>query len=1007
MRAWRRIARIAYGLFLLVEGTARAQDVAPRPAPQAPTLRAVAAGVAARASPQAPPVRASAQKPQLAIPAGLPRYEIDAVLDLERRRVTARERIVFTNRSKVATRELVLHVYPRYQVKVEDKAILSKTLETLRLSPEEAMDTAGRRLTVNSVRVSGQAAPVPFEFDPNIDTILIVPLPTTVAPGGSVTAEVDFIVDLPDYWGRWGHHRGITYLLNWYPVLAHHDDRGWERTPFVPWHQPWHQEAGHYDVRFDLPERQVVASTGRITQQIGAGEGRKIVTIAASPARDFAFVCSDRFVTRERNVGGTRVRVHAFPEHGANADHLLEFAAEVIPLYERWFGPYFDEEFEIAPSFFGWNGNESSGLVLIDDRVMRIPSSGKRYLDHLVTHETCHQWFWNVVGTDGWAETFMDEGVVNGITALRLDEKYGRNAPLITWSQGLTWLPTIGREDLRLAGYYGWRARGNTGPVIQELDKMGNVGALFSLAYDRGGKVVGMIRNRLGPERFFAFLQKIYHDYSYKTFRYADLKRELAAFDPAGDWPTFLDGWLIEHKDTDWGVERVQVGSPDPGSGQREVTVELRQKGTMVEPTVVLCRCGDADLRVPIWPERGSYDVPGAKVSHVAKEDRWVVKVQAPDSPSQVIVDPDHALLDAVPDNNRWKPEVLWRLTPFMTPLDEASQFQAYDRVSIVAGPFIDQYARGGFKVGAQRIERWQATLWAGTEPALREAIFGGQFTLLHFPLPKWSAGLFYEEGLYNFYNDKRHSGGRAFLRYRFLETSSFLIDDQGFAELYFGTGNEFWPGDDGRPVNGTLNAFGARYRLSTLFPYWDPVKGFEFETTAEYGDTAFGSSETYVRTTGEFGVVRPLPTWSGAPSKSRLAFRAYGGFGWPDNQPLFRLGGGRRLRALDLSENLGSSLWLANFEWRFPLWRDLDQDMLDHVVTVRNLLGAVFYDVGQSYLRGNWGPVVHGVGVGLRIDTILFSFLERASIRIDIAQPVGLGGNRGPVIWFGLNQLF
>ena len=31
---------------------------------------------------------------------------------------------------------------------------------------------------------------------------------------------------------------------------------------------------------------------------------------------------------------------------------------------------------------------------------------------------------------------------------------------------------------------------------------------------------------------------------------------------------------------------------------------------------------------------------------------------QAPAAPSQVIVDPDHALLDAVPANNRWKPEV-------------------------------------------------------------------------------------------------------------------------------------------------------------------------------------------------------------------------------------------------------------------------------------------------------------------------------------------------------------
>ena len=57
---------------------------------------------------------------------------------------------------------------------------------------------------------------------------------------------------------------------------------------------------------------------------------------------------------------------------------------------------------------------------------------------------------------------------------------------------------------------------------------MGNLGALFSLAYDRGGKVVEMIHNRLGAERFFAFFRKIYHDYAFETFRYADLKRELA-----------------------------------------------------------------------------------------------------------------------------------------------------------------------------------------------------------------------------------------------------------------------------------------------------------------------------------------------------------------------------------------------------------------------------------------------------------------------------------------------
>jgi hypothetical protein len=948
----------------------------------------------ARPSPQGP------QRPK--VPEGLPRYDLDVRIDASAHRVVARERVEFTNRARVWTKELVFHVYPRYQVAESDRLILSKTLEMLRLSPAEAMDDRGRRLEVAACRVAGRA--VAPSFDPEVDTVMIVPLAEPLAPGATVVAEVDFVLDLPDKWGRWGQHNGVTYLVNWYPILAHHDDRGWERTPFVPWHQPWHQEAGHYRVRLDLPEGQIVASTGKIVRREPAAGGRQRLTIEAKPARDFALVCSDRFETRERQVGDTLVRVASFPEHGANAEAVLDSACEVIPLYERWFGPCPDDEFEIAPSFFGWNGNECSGLVLLDDRVLRISSAGRRYLDHLVTHETCHQWWWNCVGTDGYAETFMDEGLVNCFTALRLDAKYGRKAPLIVWPKGLSWLPTIGREDLRLSGYYGWRARGNTGPVVQDLKAMGNLNALFSLAYDRGGKVVEMVRNRLGEERFFAFFQSVYAKYAWGTFRVDDLRRELVAFDPKGGWDAFLDGWLLAHEETDWSVERVKVESPSANDpAVRPVSIELRQSGRMVEPTVVLCRCGGADLRVPIWPDRGNYEVPGAKVTR--KDDRWVVRVDAPAAPTQVEVDPDHALLDAKPDNNRWKPEVAWRVSPFVTPMDESSQFQAYDRPSIVAGPFIDQYARGGFRVTAQRIERWQITGWAGTEPALREAIFGGQASLLHFPWPSWTAGVFYEEGLYNFYNDKRHSGGRAFLRYRFLQSSSFIVDDPGFAELYLGTGNEFWAGDDGRPVNGNLTAIGGRFRMSTLAPYWDPVGGHLIEASAEYGDKVFGSSRDYVRMTGEYGIVRPLPEGWGYLSDTRVAARVYGGMGFPDTAPYFRLGGGRRLRALDLSQNLGSSVWLATFEWRFPILRNIDREYLDHVVWWRNLYGSLFYDVGQSYLQGHWNPVVNGVGVGLRFDVTLFSFLERASLRVDIAEPVGTG--RSPVIWFGLNQVF
>ncbi len=938
---------------------------------------------------------------RLPVPEGIPRYEIGVRVDVARRLAIARERVRFTNRTTNEVRELVFHVYPRFRVADADWNLLGKTMEVLRLSPDEAMDRQGRRLSVQRASLDGKDLTV--RFDEAVDTIMTLDLPSPVKPGASVEVEIDFRVELPDKWGRWGQHDGITYLANWYPVLAYHDQKGWEKTPFVPWHQPWHQEAGQYRVTVDLPSDQMVASTGSIVSTQQVDEGWKRLKIETAPARDFALVCSSRFQAFERKAGETRVRVLALPETAENAKACLDFACEVIPLYEAWFGPYFDEEFEIVTSYFGWNGNECAGLVMIDQRVMNLPSVGVRYLDHLVSHETLHQWFWNTVGTDGYAETFMDEGIVSAVTARRLDAKYGRNGSLVVWPRGLGWLPTIGREDMRLSGYYGWRAKGNGGPVLQDLKTMGNLSALFSLAYDRGGKVINMVENRLGPERFEAFFRKIYHDYAFKTLSFADFRRELAAFDPGQNWDDFLDGWLIEHADTDWSVERVSIGGADD-KGVHPVTIEVKQKREMLEPTVVLCDCDASEIRVPLWPERGDYEVPGAKVSR--KGDTWTIQVDAPVRPRQVEVDPDHALLDAVPDNNRWKPEVAWRVTPLMTPLDESSTFQAYDRISVVAGPFIDMYARGGFKVGIQRLEKWQLTAWAGTEPALREAIFGGQLLFPHTPFPRWVSGIFYEEGLYNFYNDKRHSGGRLFTRYKFLETSSFLTEDQGFAELYLGTGNEFWQGDDGRPVNGNLTAIGGRLRASTLFPVWDPVGGNLLELTVERGDRAIGSKYDYVRMTGEVGVVRALPESTGAYfSKTKLALRAYGGWAFPDDQPYFRLGGGRRLRGLDLTQYTGSAVWLGTAEWRFPIWADMNQGDPTGLLHGQNLFGSLFYDVGQSYLRGNFSPVVHSVGFGLRLDVSLFSFLERAALRMDIAQPIGIG--RGPVLWFGLNQVF
>src|SRR5205807_3766265 len=137
----------------------------------------------------------------------------------------------------------------------------------------------------------------------------------------------------------------------------------------------------------------------------------KQVDFAPIAARDFAFLCSARYEEFVGQAGNVQIRCLALPEHEHYARKMIEWIKEALPEYSKWFGPYPYPQFTIAESYFGWNGNECAGLVMIDSRVFGMPHMAGAFVDYLVSHETCHQWWYNTVGTNGYCETWMDEGL--------------------------------------------------------------------------------------------------------------------------------------------------------------------------------------------------------------------------------------------------------------------------------------------------------------------------------------------------------------------------------------------------------------------------------------------------------------------------------------------------------------------------------------------------------------------------------------------------------------------
>ena len=130
----------------------------------------------------------------------------------------------------------------------------------LRLQPSLGIDRGGRHGVIKEARLLASAgktsdALLPYEFDDDNATALAFPLPTPVEPGESVTVELESAsTTCRTSRAGWGHWNGVTFLTNSLPLLAFYDDTGWQPMPFVPWHQPFFNEAGVYTAAITLPD---------------------------------------------------------------------------------------------------------------------------------------------------------------------------------------------------------------------------------------------------------------------------------------------------------------------------------------------------------------------------------------------------------------------------------------------------------------------------------------------------------------------------------------------------------------------------------------------------------------------------------------------------------------------------------------------------------------------------------------------------------------------------------
>src|SRR5262249_54851698 len=213
----------------------------------------------------------------------------------------------------------------------------------------------------------------------------------------------------------------------------------------------------------------------------------------------YTLAASARFQEFRGQDKGIRVRCLAFPEHEQHARVMLRTAADALAAYQEWFGPYPYTELTIVEAYPGWRGSVGAGVLLMDERLFGLPSVATGMVEVVIAQQIARQWWHNVVGSNGYAETWVDEGLACYFGHRFLDRWAGKDNPLFRWPRGLGWLPQINRETFRHGDLYGTLGRGEAGPTGQEIPPVKHSPHPSAPARLHRPKRAGTPRARLAP----------------------------------------------------------------------------------------------------------------------------------------------------------------------------------------------------------------------------------------------------------------------------------------------------------------------------------------------------------------------------------------------------------------------------------------------------------------------------------------------------------------------------
>jgi len=388
-------------------------------------------------------------------------YTLNVLMDYDAHRVTVDETIIYPNHTGNQLNALTLAAVPNLwsgfaiqSVRVDDEPLSAYWLD-------------GQRLDVA--------------------------LTSFIQPEAVVTVQIQYTLDLPFAEQEdpniarpriYGYTSRQLNLVNWYPFVVPYVNGEWVL------HEPWYYgehlvyESADYEVnlRFaDPANAPTIAASG--IPEVAPDSTR--YTIAA--ARAFAIAASREFQTASTQVGDVTVSSYYFPAYKWGGQEALKAASEALLLFNQKYAPYPHKTLSIVMGDFNDGMEYSAFFYLSRDFYNLYNGTPDSYLTFVSVHETSHQWWFEQVGNDQAEQPWLDESLAAYSEILYYEHYYPK---LVNWwwSYRVDYYNPQGFVDIPIYEGGGFRSYTNS-------------------TYFQGAHFLHLLRERMGNEAFFAFLQ--------------------------------------------------------------------------------------------------------------------------------------------------------------------------------------------------------------------------------------------------------------------------------------------------------------------------------------------------------------------------------------------------------------------------------------------------------------------------------------------------------------------